>query len=129
MPYLCIEQKGGGTAIKTARCSMKDLIKNLLRIAAENPKGFTVTIPDCQPVTSGYAIGHRYTQNCHGEKGLKKVVEHSLKTTGVVGGWKGYNNRYYFDTVIITNDGSEALDLKHEHGQAAIYHLDTGRIL
>lgn len=108
---------------------MTKLIEWLLEIAAMNPKGFTVTIPDCQPVTSGYAIGHRDTQNCHGEKGLKMVVEHSLQTTGVVGGWKGYNGRYYFDTVIITHDGMEALDLKEEHHQAAIYHLDTGRVL
>lgn len=108
---------------------MTSLVKRLLQIAAKNPKGFTVTIPDCEPVTSGYAIGHRETQNSHGEKGLEKVVEHSLKTTKVVGGWKGYNGRYYFDTVIITHDGMEALDLKEEHKQAAIYHLDTGRVL
>ncbi len=108
---------------------MTDLVKRLLRIAAENPKGFTVTIPECEPVRSGYCIGHRETQNCFGERGLKKVVEHSLKTTKVVGGWKGYNGRYYFDTVIITHNGDEALDLKDEHHQAAIYHLDTGRVL
>lgn len=114
---------------KNCISSMKSLIERLLEIAAENPKGFTVTIPDCEPVTSGYAIGHRDTQNCHGEKGLKKVVEHSLQTTGVVGGWQGYNDRYYYDTVIIVQDGHEALDLKEEHKQAAIYHLDTGRIL
>lgn len=108
---------------------MKSLLKNLLRIAAENPKGFTVTIPDCQPVKSGWCIGHRDTQNCHGEKGLKKVIEHSLNTTKVVGGWKGYNEKFFFDTVIITHDKNEALDLKHEHRQAAIFHLDTGRVL
>lgn len=107
---------------------MTSLVKRLLLIAAENPKGFTVTIPDCQPVTSGYAIGHRDTQNCFGEKGLKTVVEHSMQTTKVVGGWKGYNGRYYFDTVIITHDGMEALDLKEEHGQLAIYQIETGRI-
>lgn len=108
---------------------MKDLVSKLLQIAAENPNGFTVTIPDCEPVTSGYAIGHRDTQNSFGREGLEKVVEHSMQTTGVVGGWKGYNNRYYFDTVIITHDGMEALDLKAEHDQASIYHIDTGRVL
>lgn len=108
---------------------MKQLIERLLKIAAENPKGFTVTVPDCEPVRSGYAIGHKETQNSFGVAGLERVVEHSLATTGVVGGWKGYFGKYYFDTVIITQDGMEALDLKEEHGQAAIYHLDTGRIL
>ena len=108
---------------------MKDLVKKLLQIAAENPKGFTVSIPECKPVTSGWAIGHKDTQNCHGEKGLKKVVEHSLNTTKVVGGWKGYNRRFYFDTVIIEHDAEKALDLKHKHHQVAIYHIDTGKII
>lgn len=108
---------------------MTYLIERLLQIAAANPKGFTVTIPDCKPVRSGWAIGHKETQNSFGRQGLRKVVEHSLQTTGIVGGWKGYNGRYYFDTVIIEHDASKALDLKHEHGQSAIYHLDTGRIL
>lgn len=107
---------------------MTDLVKRLLRIAAENPKGFTVTIPECEPVTSGFAIGHRETQNSFGEAGLKKVVEHSMQTTRVVGGWKGYNGQFYFDTVIITHDGLEALDLKAEHNQLAIYQIETGRV-
>ncbi len=108
---------------------MYDLLERLLQIAAENPKGFTVTIPECEPVTKGWCIGHRDTQNSHGVKGLKRVIEHAAQTTGVVGGWKGYNGRYYFDTVIITFDGMEALDLKAEHGQDAIYNLETGKIV
>lgn len=107
---------------------MKDLIEKVWQIAKQNPKGFTVSLPDCSPVRSGWCIGHKETQNSFGKKGLKKVIEHSLKTTKVVGGWKGYNDRYYFDTVIIEPDGMKALDLKEEHGQHAIYHLDTGRI-
>lgn len=107
---------------------MSDLLKRLLQIAAENPKGFTVTIPDCEPVTKGWCIGHGETQNSHGVKGLKRVIEHAAQTTGVVGGWKGYKGKYYFDTVIITYDPMEALDLKVEHGQHAIYNLETGKI-
>jgi len=57
------------------------------------------------------------------------VIEHGLQTTKVIGGWKGYNGRYYFDTVMIEADGPKALDLKEEHGQISIYHLDTGRLL
>lgn len=107
---------------------MNELLKRLLEIAAENPNGFTVTIPDCEPVTKGWCIGHRETQNSHGLKGLKKVVEHAERTTGVVGGWKGYEGKFYWDTVIITFDPMEALDLKVEHGQHAIYNLETGKI-
>lgn len=108
---------------------MTDLVNEVWRIAMQNPRGFTVTLPDCKPVRSGYCIGHKETQNSFGKRGLKKVIEHSLRTTKVVGGWKGYNGRYYFDTVIIETDGMKALDLKAEHRQTAIYHLDTGRIL
>lgn len=108
---------------------MYDLIEQVWQIARQNPKGFTITLPDCKPVRSGYCIGHKDTQNSFGKRGLKRVIEHSLRTTKVVGGWKGYNDRYYFDTVIIEADGPTALDLKEEHAQLSIYHLDTGRIL
>lgn len=106
----------------------KFLLKALEKLSKENPKGFTVTIPDLKPVTSGWAIGHKETQNSHGRKGLKRVIEHSMQTTKIVGGWKGYNNRYYFDTVMIEHDAREAIELKYEHKQKAIYHIDTGRI-
>jgi len=108
---------------------MDKLLERIWLIARENPKGFTITIPDCKPVRSGWCIGHSETQNSFGKKGLKRVIEHSLETTKVVGGWKGYGGKYYFDTVIIEVDASKALDLKHEHRQISIYHLDTGRIL
>ncbi len=108
---------------------MDTLLEKVLQIARQNPKGFTITIPDCKPVKSGWCIGHKETQNAFGKKGLKRVLEHSLKTTKVVGGWKGYSGKYYFDTVIVEADAGKALDLKEEHGQISIYHLDTGRIL
>lgn len=108
---------------------MKYLIKKLLVIATENPRGFTVTVPDLEPVTTGWCIGHKDTQNSFGRAGLKKVLEHSLETTKVVGGWKGYNGKFYFDSVIITHDANEALDLKEEHKQLAVYNLETGKIL
>jgi len=108
---------------------MKDLLNKLLAIATENPKGFTVTVPDLEPVKSGWCCGHQETQNCFGKKGLRKVLAHALETTKVVGGWKGYDGRVYFDTVIITNDPNEALDLKHEHKQLAVYNLETGKII
>ena len=108
---------------------MKDLLKELWKMSKENPKGFTVTIPDLKPVTSGWAIGHKGTQNSHGRPGLKRVIAHSLNTTKVVGGWKGYGTKYYFDTVIITHDSQEAEDLKYENKQLAIYNIGTGRII
>ena len=114
---------------KTPKFFMYDLVEKVWQIAGQNPKGFTITLPDCTPVRSGWCIGHRDTQNSFGKRGLKRVIEHSLRTTKVVGGWKGYNGRYYFDTVMIEASAAKALDLKEEHGQITIYHLDTGRIL
>lgn len=108
---------------------MTDLEKELWKLSKENPRGFTVTLPDLKPVTSGWCIGHKETQNCFGRKGLKKALNHCLKNTKVFGGWKGYSSKYYFDTVIITHDSQEAEDLKHEHKQVAIYNIETGRIL
>lgn len=108
---------------------MRDLVKKLWLLSKENPKGFTVTIPDLEPVTSGWAIGHKATQNSHGRTGLRKVVAHSLSTTKVVGGWKGYNGRFYWDTVIISHDSQEAEDLKNEHKQIAIFNIKTGQIM
>lgn len=108
---------------------MTDLLKAIQQIADENPRGFTVTIPDLKPVVSGWAIGHKETQNSHGRKGLKKVIEHSLRTTKVVGGWKGYDGKYYFDTVIIEHDAYKAADLKYLNGQMSIYQIETGRTL
>lgn len=83
------------------KSSMKELVKAIQEIAKKNPKGFTVAIPDLEPVRFGWAIGHKETQNSHGVKGLKKVIAHSLKTTKVVGGWSGYS-KYFYDTVSIT---------------------------
>ena len=108
---------------------MKNLIEKLWQIAKENPAGFTVSIPNCEPLKSGYCIGHRETQNSFGKKGLAHTIKIAKQNSNVVGGWKGYNGKFYFDAVIVTNDGFEALDLKSEHSQIAIYHLDTGRVL
>ncbi len=108
---------------------MKDLINKLQAIAEANPLGFTVTLPNCKPVQSGWAIGMIETQNSHGRKGLKKALEISLATTKVFGGWKGYNGKFYFDAVIIEHDDSKAYDLKYENQQLGIYNIGTGRVI
>lgn len=107
---------------------MKDLFEKIWQIAGENPEGFTVSLPDCKPVTAGIAIGHSATQNSFGKEGLRKVIKHSLSTTSIVGGWL-YDGHYYFDTVIITDNVEEALKLKSEHKQIAIYWIEKSQVL
>lgn len=108
---------------------LKRLHKALRQLAADYPRGFTVTVPDLETVAKGWCIGHRDTQNCFGEKGMKKALEHALEHTGVLGGWRGYQGRFYWDSVLIEHDQDKAEDLQHEHKQLAIYHLETGKVL
>lgn len=106
-----------------------DTFNEVLQIAKRNPEGFTIYLKTLKPVISGYCIGHKETQNAFGNEGLKRVIEHAEKTTGIVGGWQGPDGNYYFDTVIVTNDRNEALKLKAEHEQIAVFHLDTGETI
>lgn len=50
--------------------------KNLVisAIAAINPEGFTVNAANLQPVTTGYAVALKRTQNSFGAEGLAKVA-------------------------------------------------------
>ncbi|MDJ1470339.1 hypothetical protein [Xanthocytophaga flava] len=92
--------------------------------------GFTVSLDKLEPVRAGWAIGHSETQNRFGESGLMFVIEHSLRTTRIVGGW--YNDKdgnYYFDMVIIEFDEAVAIELMKQHRQLAIYQIDTGRVI
>ena len=106
-----------------------DLFEILWDLSKEYPQGFTVTVPDGKAVRKGWCCGHIETQNCFGRKGLKKALEFALENGLAVGGWKGYNGKYYFDAVILTDDPEEAEDLKYRHKQQAVYNIETGKII
>ena len=106
------------------------LIKKLLEIAQSNPEGFTVWIPDLEPVTSGIAVAYAATQNSHGENGLRKCLRHAIRNGKVVGGWKNpENDRYYFDSVRIFKTTERAIAFGRMQHQIAIYDLDTKRVI
>ncbi|HWV33645.1 MAG TPA: hypothetical protein VN038_28520 [Dyadobacter sp.] len=54
---------------------MEALIRRIKEIAAENELGFTITLPNCEFVTSGYVVAMLDTQNSFGDEGLRRVIE------------------------------------------------------
>lgn len=50
------------------------VIAKVAAIAALNPSGFTVNAATLQPVTAGYAVAMKQTQNSFGAEGLKNIV-------------------------------------------------------
>lgn len=54
---------------------MEALIRRIKEIAAENELGFTITLPDCEFVTSGYVVAMLDTQNSFGDEGLRRDTD------------------------------------------------------
>lgn len=107
---------------------MEDFFKQLMYLAKRNPSGFTITTIDLEPVTKGWVIGLKETQNCFGIEGCEKAFMIAKQKTGFFGGWS-YNDLFYFDAVIITFDEKEAIRLGIENEQIGIYNLETGYYL
>lgn len=106
---------------------MKKLLNDLQKIAAENPDGFTVLLPDLSFAKRGWVVAQKQTQDCFGPDGLKKAVEAALKTSKAVGGWKD-GELFYWDAVLIFEDEEEATKSGKENEQLAIYQIETARL-
>ncbi|MFC0182538.1 fructokinase [Pseudarcicella hirudinis] len=105
----------------------QQMTDELLRVASENPDGFTINVNTFQPVTHGWAVALLETQNCFGREGAMKVIDVALKkTAGIVGGWNNQGD-YYFDAVLIVESESEATRLGIENEQIGIYEIHTNR--
>jgi hypothetical protein len=91
--------------------------------ANENPEGFTVSL-DLEPVTSGFAVAYKETQNSFGKEGLIKCLKHAIDHAGFVGGWLNSNGQLQFDSVVIAKDLNEAIDLGRENEQFSIFYID-----
>ena len=103
----------------------KQLTDKLLRVASENPQGFTINLTDFQPIKRGWAVALKETQNHFGREGAEKVISVALeKTSAIVGGWK-YGKDYYFDAVLIIEDEDEATKFGIEQEQIGIYEIHT----
>lgn len=109
------------------------VISSVAAIAAMSPEGFTVDAATLQPVTSGYAVALKCTQNSFGAEGLAKVanVIEELQASGnlngrtlAFGGWHDSESGfYYYDATVIFQDRAEAIEAGRANDQIAIFDL------
>ena len=101
----------------------------LQAVAAANPEGFTVNANNFEPITTGYAVAVKETQNSFGKDGAARVIQFQSENTEKVnafGGWRdSETGLYYYDATIIVNSLEEATRLGRANGQIAVFHLDT----
>ena len=91
-----------------------------------NPEGFTIDAKTFAPITKGYAVAVKDTQNSFGNAGAARVAAYvcSHKEINAVGGWlNSDNNEYYYDATIVVQDLDEAMKLGRENKQIAIFDL------
>jgi hypothetical protein len=99
-------------------------------IAKKNPNGFTVD-HNLNPITKGYSVATKYTQNSFGLTGLAHVVAiglfQNLEGFDGVGGWLNTdNNEYYYDAIKIFNTEVEANFYAWENEQISFFDLTNG---
>lgn len=109
------------------------IISSVVAIAAMNPEGFTVNAATLQPVTTGFAVAMKQTQNSFGAEGLAKVanVIEELQASGEMnghtlafGGWyDSESGLYYYDATVIFEDRAEAIEMGRANDQIAIFDL------
>lgn len=109
------------------------IISSVAAFAALNPEGFTVNAANLQPVTTGFAVALKRTQNSFGAEGLAKVanVIEELQASGnlngrtlAFGGWyDSGSGLYYYDATVIFQDRTEAIEAGRANEQIAIFDL------
>lgn len=109
------------------------VISSVAAIAAMSPEGFTVDAANLQPVTTGFAVALKRTQNSFGAEGLAKVanVIEELQASGnlngrtlAFGGWHDSESGFYFyDATVIFQARAEAIEAGRANDQIAIFDL------
>lgn len=103
-------------------------LQALAAIAAANPSGYTVNAHTLQPVTTGYVVAVKATQNSFGPAGLRRVVEYQRthKNCTAFGGWLDTKTGlYYYDACIIVPTMAEAIVLAKVNEQIAFFCLNN----
>ena len=111
------------------------VLSSVAAIAAINPDGFTVNAATLQPVTSGYAVALKRTQNSFGAEGLAKVanVIEDLQASGnlngrilAFGGWyDSESGLFYYDATVIYQEREKAIEAGRANEQIAIFDLSN----
>ena len=111
------------------------VLSSVAAIAAINPDGFTVNAATLQPVTSGYAVALKRTQNSFGAEGLAKVANtiEELQASGnlngrilAFGGWyDSESGLFYYDATVIYQDREKAIEAGRANEQIAIFDLSN----
>lgn len=109
------------------------VISTVAAIAAINPDGFTVNAATLQPVTTGYAVALKRTQNSFGAEGLEKVAnvieelqaasEMNGRTLAFGGWYESESGLYYYDATVIFQNRAEAIEAGRVNEQIAIFDL------
>jgi fructokinase len=98
--------------------------KQILQIAAQNPYGFTFNCKTNSLVKYGIVVSYEETQNCFGENGLRKVIEHAMNHDSIIGGWlNSENGHFYFDSCKVFTNLKEAIEFGRANKQIAIFDL------
>ena len=111
------------------------VIAKVAAIAALNPSGFTVDAATLQPVTAGYAVAMKQTQNSFGTEGLTKVANtiEEIQASGnlngrilAFGGWyDSESGLFYYDATVIYQDREKAIEAGRANEQIAIFDLSN----
>lgn len=124
------------SAKETAKKALKALraaaqtpyyLAKVYKVSRRNRDGYTVD-NKMRPITSGYSIAVKETQDSHGIWGLVRTTFHSLRHGYNFGGWLDTTTgRYYYDSVAIEQDEATAIAKGLENDQIAIYNLTDGK--
>ena len=105
---------------------INELTKRVLEIAKKNQDGFTLSINNLTPITTGFVVSYKATQNSFSETDLQSVVNHALSHDCIVGGWyNGKDKKYYFDSNKVFRSITKAIEFGIKHEQLAIFDLDN----
>lgn len=99
-------------------------MEKILRIAQQNPYGFTYNIKTETFVKYGYVVAYLETQNSFDEIGLEKVLKHAQDHDGIIGGWLNEeNDKYYFDSCKMFSNFNRAMKFAKDNKQIAFFDL------
>lgn len=110
--------------------SVKKVSDSVWNYSITHPNGFTINIATMTEPDNGIVVAYAATQGCHSRKQLGRVIRHSMRHDGYVGGWLDTTDSlYYFDSSHLFPEDSLAAAIRFavENGQIAIFVLSEGR--